>query len=94
MPNVTDAEVDAALQELLHERNSLGDGCFGCGYGGFWTEHNINNNKPFYREMIKRVLEAVKQAHASSPTVLSPPPTVSRPRPVLEVDSSVEGIVE
>ncbi len=57
---VNDAEIEAALQELLHERNSTGDGCFGCGYGGFWGPNTIANNKHRYREMLKRILEAAK----------------------------------
>ncbi len=57
---VSDAEVEAALQELLHERNSIGDGCFGCGYGGWWGPNTIANNKHRYQEMLKRVLEAAR----------------------------------
>ncbi len=57
---VSDAEVEAALQELLHERNSIGDGCFGCGDGRLWGPHIIATNRHRYQEMLKRILEAAR----------------------------------
>jgi len=82
--DVSETEVEAALQELLHERNALGDGCFGCGYGGWWTPAHITNRIPFYRDMLKRILEVAKKANG--------PVSVSRPRLRLQpIENDDEG---
>lgn len=72
MSDVSEAEIDAALQELLHERNSLGDGCFGCGSGDHWGEKQIHGRIPYYREMLKRILEAAKGVKAPAPALSQP----------------------
>lgn len=81
MSEVTDAEIEAGLTELLDERNALGDGCFGCGYGGWWGPGLIERNKTHYRQTIKRVIEAAKLAQ----TVQSAP--VTRTRQKIELPS-------
>lgn len=75
---VNEAEIDAALQELLHERHVRGDGCFGCGYGGFWTQSTIDNNTPFYRYMLKNILEAARPYQTQSVPQPTPQPSRSR----------------
>ena len=97
MVEVSEVQVDAALQELLHERNRQGDdGCFGCGSTAHWGPKQIHGRIPFYREMLKRILEAAGQAHAPSqvhqvqtpPQVQASPPSVPRRRANVEAGST------
>jgi hypothetical protein len=57
----SDEQIERGVKELMDDRNSYGDGCFGCGYGGFWTVNNIDENaeiKAHYRKLVRNVLVA------------------------------------
>ena len=88
MSEVSEAEVDAALQELLHERNRTGDGCFGCGSGVHWGETQIHSRIPFYRDMLKRILEAAKGTHTPEKPSVQPRPAVTIAPPRSRLDDA------
>jgi len=52
----TEKQIEAALEEIL--KHDMGDGCFGCGYGGWWTPGQIDNMKPHWRKMLRHVINA------------------------------------
>ena len=85
MTEVSDKEVDAALQELLHERNSQGDGCFGCGSGAHWGQKSIDGRVPFYRDMLRRILGAAKKVQAPAQSAQSASEIAQRSRPRVDI---------
>jgi hypothetical protein len=56
----SDEQIERGVAELLDDRNQYGDGCFGCGYGGFWTVNFFNDEdtKAHWRKLVRNVLVA------------------------------------